>query len=77
MYFGPRDGLMPWFSETLGYSYNPAMHGMVSDWVMDLVNIGFRKPQVGCLLSSRCSVINTSCSESAMVPATLPSPLEV
>ncbi|KAI8467922.1 MAG: hypothetical protein J3K34DRAFT_523385 [Monoraphidium minutum] len=37
MYFGPCDGLVPWFS-SLGYAYDVAMHGVPSDWVMDLVN---------------------------------------
>ncbi|MEW5309515.1 MAG: hypothetical protein WDW38_001400 [Sanguina aurantia] len=44
MYFGPRAGLIPWFNEELLYSYDPAFHGVPSDWVMDLVNISFAKP---------------------------------
>ena len=46
MYSGPRDGMVPWFDEHCGYRYDPAMHGLPSDWVMDLVNIGFKKPEV-------------------------------
>jgi hypothetical protein len=46
MYTGPRDELVPWFTSGCGYSYDPVMHGLASDWVMDLVNIGFRKPEV-------------------------------
>jgi len=45
MYSGEREGLVPWF-EKCGYRYDPAMHGLASDWVMDLVNIGFSKPEV-------------------------------
>jgi hypothetical protein len=46
MYSGVREGLVPWFVEGCGYPYDPAMHGLASDWVMDLVNIGFTKPVV-------------------------------
>jgi hypothetical protein len=31
MYFGPRDGLVPWFVG-LGYPYDAEMHGVPSDW---------------------------------------------
>lgn len=47
LYFGPRESLVPWFSEVLGYDYDPQLHGVASDWVMDLVNVGFKKPKVG------------------------------
>ena len=46
MYAGAREGLVPWFSVTLGYNYDYTCHGSASDWVMDLVNIGFGE-QVG------------------------------
>lgn len=47
MYSGPRSALLPWFtSGGLGYTYSPALHGAPSDWVMDLVNVGFAKPEV-------------------------------
>jgi ABC-type multidrug transport system ATPase subunit len=46
MYSGDREGLVPWFAEGCGYPYDPAMHGLASDWVMDLVNVGFTKPEV-------------------------------
>lgn len=46
MYSGEREGLVPWFSDSLGWPYDPAMHGLASDWVMDLVNVGFTKPEV-------------------------------
>jgi hypothetical protein len=35
--------VVPWF-EHLGYTYIPAMHGLPSDWIMDLVNINFDRP---------------------------------
>jgi ABC-type multidrug transport system ATPase subunit len=46
MYFGPREDLVSWFTDGCGYPYDPKMHGLASDWVMDLVNIGFKKPEV-------------------------------
>lgn len=51
MYFGARENLVNWFTDGCGYPYDPKMHGLASDWVMDLVNIGFKKPEVGMLLS--------------------------
>lgn len=53
MYFGARDGMVPWFSGQLGYPYQPTLHGVPSDWVMDLVNVGFDKPEVS-LTGWRC-----------------------
>lgn len=44
MYFGPCEGLDTWFTEGLGYYYSPELHGNVSDWVLDMVAIGFKKP---------------------------------
>lgn len=46
MYSGEREGLVPWFTQGCGYPYDPPMHGLASDWVMDLVNVGFTKPEV-------------------------------
>ena len=43
MYHGPRDGLVEWFAR-LGYGYDPALHGVVSDWALDLVACGSHKP---------------------------------
>jgi hypothetical protein len=40
MYHGERTGIVPWF-QALGYSYSSDLHGLASDWVMDLVNVGF------------------------------------
>lgn len=50
IYSGAREGLVPWLTAEDGplrYGpYCPARHGVAADWVMDLVNIGFRKPKV-------------------------------
>ncbi|KIZ04851.1 hypothetical protein MNEG_3112 [Monoraphidium neglectum] len=43
MYHGPREGITPWFG-SLGYNYDPNLHGVPSDWALDLVAIGFAKP---------------------------------
>jgi ATP-binding cassette, subfamily G (WHITE), member 2 len=43
MYTGARDGLVEWFG-SLGYPYDPTLHGVASDWALDLVAIGFHKP---------------------------------
>lgn len=43
MFHGPRDNLVAWFNG-LGYRYDPALHGVASDWALDLVAIGFHKP---------------------------------
>jgi ATP-binding cassette subfamily G (WHITE) protein 2 len=43
MYHGPRDGLVDWFGG-LGYEYDAALHGVVSDWALDLVACGSHKP---------------------------------
>lgn len=45
MYYGPPNELQSWFGEGLGYRYRPELHGLPSDWVMDLVNVRFRKPK--------------------------------
>lgn len=44
MYSGRTDLVANWFTEKLGYDYDPKIHGVVSDWVIDLVSIGFSKP---------------------------------
>jgi len=46
MYTGPTDELTKWFT-SLGYDYDPGTHGMASDWALDLVSLGFTKPQQG------------------------------
>lgn len=46
VYHGPTAGLVPWLSDTLGYCYEPAIHGLMSDWALDLVVVDFNKTQV-------------------------------
>jgi hypothetical protein len=43
MFHGAPDDLVTWFDH-LGYKYDPAAHGVASDWALDLVAIGFQKP---------------------------------
>lgn len=45
MYSGYTNRVASWFTENLGYDYDPKIHGVVSDWVIDLVSIGFSKPE--------------------------------
>lgn len=40
MYSGTTDDLVPWFN-SLGFSYRPTVHGLVPDWALDLVSLGF------------------------------------
>ena len=44
LYFGPPSRAMDWFSGSLGYTYNQGRDGSISDWLMDLVSVGFGKP---------------------------------
>ncbi|KAG2483665.1 hypothetical protein HYH03_017468 [Edaphochlamys debaryana] len=37
LYCGPPSELVPWFQGRLGYMYCPEQHGLVPDWIMDLV----------------------------------------
>lgn len=55
MYFGPREGLVAWFSG-LGYEWS-ARHGNVADWAMDLVNVGFNKQGAGQVGASGVVVV--------------------
>lgn len=46
MYCGPCGEMAAWFEKGLGLGpWNPAVHGIVSDWAMDLVSIEFQKPE--------------------------------
>ena len=44
LYFGPPDQAAAWFAGSLGYEHLPARDGAVSDWLMDMVSVGFVKP---------------------------------
>eukprot|EP00775_Hariotina_reticulata_P006450 gene6450-6679_t len=54
VYHGPAADMLPWLSGGLGYPYDAAYHGLVSDWALDLVVVEFSKPHA--LL---CSTITT------------------
>ena len=45
LYFGRPDRALAWFSDALGYDYDLLRDGAVSDWMMDLVSVGFAKPE--------------------------------
>ena len=51
MYFGPPEAAVEWFSQ-LDYRYEQWRDGAVSDWLIDLVSVGFLKPEV---LPSHCN----------------------
>jgi hypothetical protein len=42
--------MVPWLSGQLGHCYQPAAHGLASDWALDLVVVEFAKPGVRALL---------------------------
>jgi ATP-binding cassette, subfamily G (WHITE), member 2 len=44
LFFGAPDAAAPWFDRSLGYPYDAARDGSVSDWLMDLVSVAFPKP---------------------------------
>lgn len=44
LYFGPPGRALDWFADSLGYSYSYQRDGAISDWLMDLVSVGFQKP---------------------------------
>jgi len=47
MYCGPCTSLVDWFQGSMGYGpWDSAIHGTASDWVMDLINVGFTKGEV-------------------------------
>jgi ABC-type multidrug transport system ATPase subunit len=55
VYHGPTAGLVPWLSGELGYVYDPALHGLASDWALDLVTVEFEKPQVVTICAPICT----------------------
>ena len=44
LFFGAPDGVAPWFGDRIGYRHAPKRDGAVSDWIIDLVSVGFAKP---------------------------------
>jgi hypothetical protein len=45
MYHGPTSDLVPWFTGSLGYTFDRAANGSPADWALDLVSLGFSKVQ--------------------------------
>lgn len=45
LYFGRPEDALYWFGTGLGFTYNLERDGAVSDWLMDLVSVGFQKPE--------------------------------
>ena len=45
MFSGTVRDAVPWFTQKLGYDFDPAVSGIASDWLMDLVSVGFNKPK--------------------------------
>jgi len=43
MYTGKTDSMIDWFGSQ-GYQYDSNLHGVPSDWALDLVAVGFSKP---------------------------------
>jgi len=70
LYTGPREGMLGWFGH-LGYPYDAGLHGVPSDFVMDLVCVGFAKPSVrprragAC---ARCAALRCLHSADALTP---------
>ncbi|BDA40680.1 ABC transporter G family member 22 [Coccomyxa sp. Obi] len=41
LYFGPTCQVTQWFTDKLGYEYDPVVHGNTSEWLSDLISISF------------------------------------
>ena len=62
LYYGPPNEAINWFSKCLGYTFWPGQQGAESDWLMDLVSVGFSKPQslTGASMTSHSDVVKAS-----------------
>lgn len=58
LFYGTPERVLPWFSGTLGYPYKQEHDGAVSDWLMDLVSVGFQKP---ASFQNRCAPARRVC----------------
>ena len=58
LYFGAPQRALDWFSGSLGYSYSYQRDGAISDWLMDLVSVGFQKPTSFQGTCARCNADN-------------------
>jgi hypothetical protein len=45
LYFGDPGKAIAWFQDQLGYQYIAERDGAPSDWLIDLVAVGFTKPK--------------------------------
>ena len=62
LYFGPPSSAVPWFG-SLQYDYLPERDGNVSDWLLDLVSVGFTKPEVRLLVApDAASALTCTCA---------------
>ena len=62
LYFGPPQEAIDWFGTCLGYTFRAGQRGAEADWLMDLVSVGFSKPQAthGASMTSREDVAKAS-----------------
>ena len=62
LYFGAPEKAVDWFSQ-LGFRYEQWRDGAVSDWLIDLVSVGFQKPEVSSTVSHMrlCVCVNEAC----------------
>ena len=67
LYGADPPGAVAWFAHGLHYPYEPAADGAPSDWLMDLVNVGFAKPN-GFAPRCACSRV---CMKAACVVSAL------
>ena len=44
LFAGAPSAAVPWFADALCYPFEPAADGAAPDWLMDLVSVGFAKP---------------------------------
>lgn len=66
LYFGSPKRALDWFSDALGYSYSYQRDGAVSDWLMDLVSVGFQKPASYRDRCACCSITDDAMEQNNM-----------
>lgn len=45
LYSADPSGVVAWFASSLHYPFDQRADGAASDWLMDLVSVGFTKPE--------------------------------
>ena len=53
LYAADPRGVVTWFANSLHYPFDQRADGAASDWLMDLVSVGFTKPES---YAPRCSL---------------------